>query len=131
MSTNALLISEFRAAFPAFSNTTTYTDLYVSRKLDEAWRQMNPSRLGERTSDAQGYLAAHLLTLFPPSTVPMTAGAREVQSVTAGRASVTYSSSQNASTIEGSLGSTVYGKEYLRLIRLTGGATLIGGAGLI
>lgn len=130
MSTNQLTVAQFRQQMPAFADVVAYTDVYLSDKLDETARQMSVSRLGERLSDAQKYLTAHLIVMFPPSGVSGTA-AREVASVTAGRATVSYVNSQLAHTVHGSLESTVYGKEYLRIVALTGGATAINGGGLL
>lgn len=130
MSINALTIAQFRVLLPVFADAAVYSDLFLANALDEAWRQMNPDRLGVRTSDAQKYLVAHLITLFPPTGAAGTA-AREVASVTAGRATVSYVNSQGASPISGSLESTIYGKEYMRIVALTGGATLVNGMGLL
>jgi hypothetical protein len=131
MSRNALTIAEFRVQMPRFEDDSVYEDAYVADKLDEAWRQINVSRLGNRSSDAQKYLAAHLITLFPPSGVTVSAAGREVVSVTAGRSSVSYANSQGASSDKGSLEATTYGKEYLRICKQRGGATLVNGGGFL
>ena len=123
----ALTLTEFECNFPAFKAWVQKYPNEVTAALDAAWRRINAPRFGQRASDAHGYLAAHLLTANPPDgsggTAPQT-----VVSVGAGSSRVQYS--QVAAT-DDDLKSSRWGKQYTALVKLTGGFTLVNGAGLI
>lgn len=112
-----MLLAEFRLEFPEFSNTTTYPDTFVDRRLIQAWSRINEEFFGEQASYAHGYLTAHLLKKFPPATVGGGTVSPEVKSVTAGRASITYVTSVEAGAMMTTgLESTEYGRMYLEIV---------------
>lgn len=57
-----MALADFRARYPEFR---TATDTYVQVVLDEASRRVSPATFGDRTNDAHGLLAAHLLVDAP------------------------------------------------------------------
>ncbi len=109
----SLLLANFRAIYPEFTDTSIWPDALVDARLQMAQRQTNPLYFDSqaRADDAQGLLTAHLLLIGL-----RTNGATRVS---AGSASVQYP------TWKRSLQQTLYGQEYERIIRLTGGPRLM------
>lgn len=52
----------FKARWPEFAPTS---DAKVQAELDQAARNVDPAYFGEKTDDAVGLLAAHLLAISP------------------------------------------------------------------
>lgn len=115
MASDLLLLAEFRAFLPEFSDTAIYPDSIVNQRLIEAGTIINIQFLGDRTSFAHGYLIGHLLKKFGPVNALATPpGAQEVASASAGSSSASFVTSVPG---DGELGSTVYGRHYLTLVR--------------
>lgn len=112
----AVTIGAFRTRFPQFADEVAYPDALLDEVIAEAGRRISPTFFGDRADDAHRLLTAHLLV----STVS-SASATGIQSVTAGSASITYSSGADASDLT----STGFGKQYQALIKLIGGARLV------
>lgn len=58
-----LTLALFVERWPEFEPTATEKPAFVQARLDEAWRRTPTSAWGNKAQDAQGYLAAHLLTI--------------------------------------------------------------------
>lgn len=60
-------IQTFRDYFPEFSNSTTYSDLFVGNMIDLAQTYIDQTAFGTRYQLGWLYLSAHFATVFYPS----------------------------------------------------------------
>ncbi len=120
-----LLLADFRIRWPAFASVATYGDTLVDRVLQDAAKRAVVKRFGDFADEAQGNLAAHILSILT-STQGGAGGGRVVKSVTAGPATITYESGTVAGAISpSSLATTAYGLEYLTLLKATGPSGMV------
>lgn len=110
----AVTTAEFKIDFPQFSSTS---DPLIERFLTKAANRISASVYGALYNDAQGYLAAHLLTVAErgkQSGGAVTTGIRS-KSIT-GHYSVDFAVAEG-SDIAGSSSyqSTAYGREFLNI----------------
>lgn len=120
----ALLISEFRVFFPEFSNATSYPDALVDARLQTALRIISAAYFGARASDAQAYLAAHLLAIGPAAGVVGPGAAMSPVEVQDGSTRIRFAESSSAG-LYGSLSRTSYGQIYERMVKLGGGPMVV------
>ena len=80
-------VTGFLLRFPAFEGTET---TLIDAKLAEATRGVDPEVFGDKTEDAIGYKAAHLLSIDPFG---------------------------QTARIEAEDGSTTYGKQFMKIAR--------------
>jgi len=108
-------LEDFKARFPLLSGKG---DELIALALAEASNSVNTLCFGTRAEEAIRYLAAHLLEITTNSGL-----ATGLASVTAGNASISFGSS---SSEKDGLDKTLYGRQYKRLMFLSGpGARVI------
>lgn len=119
----SMLLADFRIRFPAFADLTLYPTAVLDPILQEASRCVNDAFFRARADDAHGYLSAHLAITTLPTAASLVAMASGVKNVSAGTVSVTYADAMTGEALT----LTPYGREYLRLVKLGGGARLASG----
>lgn len=62
-------IQKFRDYFPEFSNSTTYSDLFVGNMIDLAQTYIDQTAFGTRYQLGWLYLSAHFVTIFYQSSM--------------------------------------------------------------
>lgn len=116
----------FRAAFPEFSNTTTYPDTMLAFWAELATAQVNCKRWGNQALNGIYLYVAHEVTLQAQSVKTATIGGAPggqsgpVNSKTVGSVTAAYDTQQTAEKDAGFWNLTVYGKQFIRLARLFG-----------
>lgn len=118
----ALTLAAFRARWTAFADPVAYPDELLDLVLQEASRRVSPTYFRNRENDAQGYLAAHLLTLTTPGGGGAQA-ASGIASVSAGSVSVSFT--QAGTTDPAGLATTSYGREFIAIRRSVGPASQV------
>lgn len=105
-----MTLAEFKIMFPEL---VAYDDSYLQLNLDLALKMISFDAFGDLSDAAQGYLAAHLITLDDNALATS-------QSV--GGMSVSYSQGEDNSHYT----MTAYGRFYVRLMRTYGvGAAIV------
>jgi len=117
-------VDDFLAKFPELFDTAFYDQVKVQDALDEAARSVDTTWLEGDYQNAILYLAAHLFITDPAITGSggMASTAGNIQSESLGLISVTYAQggaqASAATLMQEDLATTVYGRKYLRLLRL-------------
>jgi hypothetical protein len=111
----AIAPADMRAEFP--KDFAADTDDVLQRSIDRAYRQIGDA-WGELADDGALYLAAHLRAVAKRG---MNGASGMVTSKKVGEVEVTYAP---AETSAGSLGSTGYGMEFLRMMYALPGARI-------
>jgi hypothetical protein len=116
-------IGGFRAAFPAFIDTSVYPDARVQFWLNLALKLLNRSRWGNLYDEGVYLFAAHGLTMENNSLKSGDSGAggavtSESQSIDGMSYSLSFDTS--AYTGSGQMSATIYGQQYLDLVRVIG-----------
>lgn len=122
----ALTASSFRLMFPAFGDTTKYSDPMVTMWLDYATKRINVERWGELADTGVGLITAHTLVLEAQSVAQASAGAAPggkvgVQtSKSVDGVSVSYDVSSATVAGAGHWNQTTYGTRFMELSRMMG-----------
>ena len=127
-------VASFRAAFPAFTDTTLYPDPQVQLYLDLSVNLMDQIRWGNLLDYGTQLFVAHNLALEAPSTADAAAGGLPGQikgSVTSGSVDkVSYSRDVSSAMLPnaGHWNLTSYGLRFKQLINMIGaGPIQVGG----
>ncbi|MDR1495644.1 MAG: DUF4054 domain-containing protein [Clostridiales Family XIII bacterium] len=134
-------IEGFRAAFPAFIDTGVYSDARVQFWLNLALKLLNRARWGNLYDEGVYLFSAHGLTMEHRSlTFGDAGGSGAVTSESQSIGNMSYSQSYDASAYSGGgqMSSTIYGQQYLDLVRIIGaggtqcplGVTVTGAGGV-
>lgn len=115
--------STFVAAFPEFSNPTTYPESQIDFWLSQAYSQINTGRLGAQADLAAMLFAAHNVVMGAQDTLTVNAGGTPgdatgaISSETAGPVSASYDTSATAIKDAGEWNYTRYGQRFYSLMR--------------
>lgn len=122
--------SEFRAAYPAFADATTFPSGAVSFWLEKAAAFVDPSRWGDMADVGIGLYAAHWLTFGKVTADAAASGsiaggaAGILTSKSVGGVSFGYDARLVASPDAGAWNATAYGRQFWDLARLFGAGGL-------
>ena len=115
-------IAEFRQRFPAFSDTTKYSDEVVQTQLDVAQLYISPKKnclVNQSQQKQMIYLmTAHLLTINTALANGDTTAGGQIASASVGGVSVSKAIPTNKTELEYFLNSTGYGMQLLTLLSL-------------
>ena len=125
-----LTVSQFRADFPEFSNTTTYPDTLITYWLAVAALLVDPARWGTLATAGQELVTAHYLVLGMRDRAAAAAGNAPGQVVglqtAKGAADLNVSYGYENVLVEGAQAwnQTTYGQRYFMLARMFGAGGL-------
>lgn len=115
-------IAEFRQRFPAFSDTTKYSDDYVQMMLDTAQLYISPEEnclvKPEIIKQMIYLMTAHLLSLNIALASGDSSAGGQIASASVGGVSVSKAIPNNRTDFEYFLNSTGYGMQLLALLSL-------------
>lgn len=119
-------VTDFRAAFPEFSDLSRYPDAQITFWMNFATAMVNPCRWGTQTAMGIYLYTAHEITLAAQSVIAAQNGgapgsqAGIANSKTVGSVTVGYDSTTTAEKNAGWYNLTNYGKQFFRLMRMFG-----------
>ncbi len=119
-------IAQFRADFPAFTDTTVYPDAMIQWNITWATNLMNAYRWGNMYVQGMELLVAHLSFLNAQQNLAAAAGGAPgiskgmIASEGAGAVSLGYDTSSTAEEKAGAYNLTQWGQQFIRLARLIG-----------
>jgi len=119
-------IATFRAAFPAFADSSRYPNAQITLFGTVAELMTNKDRWGDMWTFGVSLYVAHELTLEAQSTAAAQNGgvpggqSGATASKAVGSVSVSYDTTSSAEKNAGWWNLTTYGKQYFRLLRMFG-----------
>lgn len=126
----ASTVITFRTRFPEFSDEQVYTDARIQMFLNDAKEDFNQTKLKEAITDRiTEYLAAHYLAIATSSEEGDASSTGPVASKSEGDLSVSYAVNSTNAGDSSFYNSTIYGQQYLTLLRTyCGGMLTLNGA---
>lgn len=119
-------VAKFRNDFPEFSNGTRYTDAAINFWSGIGDKLLSPDRWGDLHTQGLSLFTAHNIALAAGNSATAGAGGVPgqtngvVSAKTVGSASVSYDVASLSELNAGHWNQTVYGRQYIRLVRLLG-----------
>ncbi len=121
----AVTVTTFRTRFPEFSDDTAFPDARIQLFIDDAKEDFDGTKLREVISDRiTEYLAAHYLAVGTSSEQGDASNAGPVASKSEGELSVSYAVTAASVGSDAYYQSTIYGQQYLTLLRTYCGSVL-------
>jgi len=126
----AIVIQDFRNAFPEFQDIAKYPDSMISFWSALAEAQVNSCRWGTQTTMGVYLYTAHEITLasqnYQAGNVGGTPGGQSgpINSKTVGSVTAAYDTQQGAEKDAGYWNLTSYGKQFIRLARIFGAGAI-------
>ena len=124
-------IATFRAVFPEFSNSTTYSDAQITFFLTQGTNVMNANIWGTLFDQGVGYYIAHNLVLAQRRAKSVASGGTPgvtqgaVSSKGVDKVNVSYDTNSVALEKGGMYNQTDYGIQFLQLSRMAGAQGII------
>lgn len=126
-------ITQFRADFPQFADTTVYTDSMCTYWSTLAEKLHSPIRFGAVYNNIIELYTAHCITLQAEEIAVADNGgfpagmAGAVTSKKVGNVSINYDQQYSFETDAGWFNSTMYGRQYLQLAKMYGKGGMMAG----